>query len=112
MDALLSQMPSSARWRCAVSEDEEVVERLLDAGVKRPTRPPSDEWGLVPELLATVVDRLATVTATIAASAGVKANQAPPYPRPLSAVERVETRRAWRRHDALVAEVKQAQARG
>lgn len=88
-----------------------MVEQLLDAGVKRPSRPPSGEWGLEHELLATVVDRLAGVAAAVVAAAGVKPPSVSAYPRPLSAVERVESRRAWRRHDALVAEVKQAQER-
>ncbi len=89
-----------------MTEDEALAERLLDQ--KPAEAPPARRWseyGIQVELLAAIFDRLAEVVNTIAASSGAKPRKVPPYPRPVTAIERIRQRRIRAKHTQIVARV-------
>lgn len=93
----------------AAVEQQEALEK---AGKAVPQSSPPLEVAS-PEVyeLLSVVDRLGEVIATQVAAAGGKPPKVRPAKRPVSAFDRVKTRRSWARHHDLVSEVEQAQAR-
>lgn len=109
----LMRMPRSQTQLDMAEDDEAAEEYLAEHGDKESasSRPSLAVWSPEVEYLAGVVDRLGEVVAAVVASAGNKPPRIKPLPRPKSAFDRARERRAWRRHDALVAEVEAAQAR-
>ena len=90
-----------------MADDEELAEYLLDQpppAEQAPVRRLS-EYSTQVELLTAIFDRLAETPQAIAAANGAKPRKVKPYPRPVTAIERVRERRAQRKHRAVVARV-------
>lgn len=106
-DALLDyidHLPSDSPFHAAVADDEEYAAMLLDTddgGAVEP--PPLTEYGPQVRALATLVDRVSYLIGVQVARAGKNPPRFDPYPRPVTAVERVRRRRAMDRHEQLVA---------
>ena len=85
-----------------MAADEGLAEQLPESGRRRP---PMATWSQEAELLASVVDRLGTVIRGLQGLGRGKPTNFKPYPRPPTAFERVNRRRAQMRHEGLVARV-------
>lgn len=89
-----------------MAEDEVLAGHLLD---QPPSETPAQrrwsEFGIQVELLAAIFDRLAEIPNAIAASNGAKPRKVPPYPRPVTAIEKVRERRRRLKHTQVVARV-------
>ncbi len=113
-------MPQT-QLQIALANDEEAAERYLETAEKRSgmvditegaKRPSLETWSPEVQHLAIIADRLSEVVAAIISTVpGQKPPKVKPLPRPETAIDRVRRRRAWRRHDELVAEVEEAQRR-
>lgn len=110
----LLRMPRSA-LQIALAQDEEAAEHQLAADDDAPSasnKPPLESWSPEVEWLAANFDRMGElIQAVVAGIPGGKPPRIRPAPRPETALDRARRRRAWTRHDALVAEVEAAQAR-
>lgn len=110
----LMRMPRSQVQLEMAEDDEAAEEYLAEHGDTESvsSRPSLAVWSPEVEYLAAVVDRLGEVIqAVVSTVPKAKPPRIRPLPRPKSAFDRARERRAWRRHDALVAEVEEAQAR-
>ena len=94
-------------------DDPEVAESIASApvGDGPPASPSLVEFSTEVALLTVIADRLGDVTAQLVASAGHKPPRIPPLPRPVTGVDRARAVMDRRRHESLVDEVKEAQAR-
>lgn len=101
---LIDHLPRDSFMHEAMADDEELAEHMLasEPAEKPPVRRWS-EYGIQVELLAGIYDRLAEVPNAIAAANGAKPRKVKPYPRPVTAMERVRERRAKRKHRSVVA---------
>lgn len=101
---LIDHLPRDSFMHEAMADDELLAEHMLSS---EPTeKPPVRRWseyGVQVELLAGIYDRLAEVPNAIAAANGAKPRKIRPYPRPVTAMERVRDRRAKQKHRSLVA---------
>lgn len=89
-----------------MAEDEILAGHLLsqDPSEKPPVRRWS-EYSVVVELLTAIFDRLADIPNAIAAANGGKPRKVPPYPRPVTAMEKVRRRRRKANHRSVVSRV-------
>ncbi len=89
-----------------MTADEDLAAEMLrqDRPEPRPQRRMSD-WTPEVELLSVVVDRLAELSQTVAASRGAKPRQIAPAPRPVTATDRVRERQRLVKHRSIVARV-------
>lgn len=86
--------------------DEDLARQFLRSSGQAPkARRRMSEWSPETELLSTVVDRLAELIQTVAASHGAKPKQITPAPRPETAGERVRHMERVRKHRSIVARV-------
>jgi hypothetical protein len=104
---LIDHLPRNSRLHEAMAEDERLAEHLLSQPEPKEA-PPTRRWSefsIEVELLAGIFDRLADVPNAIAAANGAKPRKVKPYPRPITAVERVRERKAKTKHRSVVARV-------
>jgi hypothetical protein len=94
-------------------DDPELAEFLAsqDAPPPRPGRPALSEWTPEVSTLTAILDRLGEVVVAVVAGAGGKPPKLTPAPRPRTALEAGRAAVRKSRHEALVAEVREAQAR-
>lgn len=92
-----------------MAEDDELAAQWVESGAESRSRPGLDEWSLTNALLAEAVDRLGVLPVVM--SGDKNARPPRPFPRPVTAMDRVRDRKSWSKHTSLVDEVKQAQAR-
>ena len=110
---LIDRLPSDSHYMAAIAEDDEVAEAWLranpESGEKRRAgvRPKWTDMSAEAQLLMAVVERLDTLSHQVG---GIE-KPPKPLPRPASALERVRRRMVERSHEALVAEVREAQQR-
>lgn len=107
---LIEQLPGSSRYAAARADDDEVAKAALEHEAvhgRKPGRPRLVDWDGKTDLLSLIADRLGLLIAI------QTSGKAPfePLQRPVTARERVEHRATLTKHNALVAEVKAAQAR-
>lgn len=100
---LIDHLPRTARFRDALAQDEDLAASLLAEGLSAGSMPIS-EWSAEAAALAVIADRLWEVCNTIARVNGNKGAQLKPYPRPVTAFDRV--RAAQRASDASAMEAK------
>lgn len=89
-----------------MSQDEKLAEMLADRpkSDKAPTRRMSD-WSPQVELLTAILNRLGEVAQAIAALGGAKPKKVPSAPYPVTALDRVRSRKRFQRHHALSARI-------
>lgn len=110
---LLDRLPAASAYRAAVLDDPEVAAALVAAPAPAgpPPAPSLVEFSTEVALLTVIADRLGDVTAQLVASAGHKPPRIPQLPRPVTGVDRARAAMDRMRHESLVDEVKEAQAR-
>lgn len=94
---LIDHLPRTSAFSHAQSQDDELAEQAPESDAEPGV--PLTEWSPEVEALAVVVDRLADVANAVIASQGGKPTRVQPYPRPVTAFDRV---RAKRRDKAYV----------
>ena len=106
---LIEHLPPDSYTYASMMLDENYVTMLNQAREARPggeassptSRPSQAYWGAGMELLAVVADRLSVLIEMQSA----KPRAVVPYPRPETAMERVQYRSRWEKHRALVKRV-------
>jgi hypothetical protein len=100
---MIEGLPSNSHYIAALADDEELAASFDGDPAPRPPR--LTEWS--PEVAAIVAsfDRLGDILCTLIAANGGKPPKIPPYPRPVTAAERVKQQRRMLNHRELVARV-------
>lgn len=106
---LIDHLPRDSAYVEALSDDEEMAERMLGQADRAPRRRMS-EFSVEVELLSVIADRQAEIINALIARRGVKPARIKWQPRPETALERVRRRKRRRQHEALVAKVLPARA--
>lgn len=111
----LMKTPRSA-LQVALAQDDEAAERALEESEKDRNisrTPPLETWTPEVEWLVANFDRMGELIQAVLATAPGKSKPPTirPARRPETAIDRARRRKAWRSHDALVAEVREAQER-
>jgi hypothetical protein len=101
--ALVERLPADSHLAEAMATDEELAAELSDGEQPRQATPRISEWSAVRSDLAALYDRMGTVYQAIVASAGKKPPRLQPYPRPVTAGQRAQSRGRAERHKARVA---------
>jgi hypothetical protein len=103
---MIDQLPRDSRYVEAMAQDEKLAEALADRpkSDKAPTRRMS-EWSPQVELLTAILNRLGEVAQAIAALGGAKPKKIPQAPYPVTALDRVRSRKRFQRHNSLAARV-------
>lgn len=83
----------------ALADDDELAE---NSPAPKPQPPKLTEFSAD---TAAIIDRLGDVISAVIAAAGGTPPKISPYPRPVTAAQRMEKRSRWRAHDDLVARV-------
>lgn len=104
---LIDHLPRNSYYVEAMADDEELAEMALSAPERLdvPTGPRVSQWSLEAEIIAAAVDRLGEMFAVTIVSNGGKPPRLTPYPRPVTATERVRSRLRRERHASLVSRV-------
>ena len=97
---LIDHLPRTSAFAAAVAQDDELAETVEPP--KASHTPPLTEWTPEVQALAAVVDRLAEVANAVFASGGGKPSRARPYPRPVTAFDRVRAKRSREAADDMV----------
>jgi hypothetical protein len=97
---LIDHLPRDSHYIAAIANDDEVMAELpADA---KPSPPPLTEWSAEVAALAVLVDRLGELIRLMAVQvSGKKQRPIPPYPRPITAADKVRRRRKHHKHQAL-----------
>lgn len=99
-------MPRDSYLNEAMAEDEQLARHLID---QEPTEEPPvrrwSEYDAQVELLTAIFDRLADIPNAIAAANGGKPRKVPPWPRPVTALEKVRKSRSKAKHRSIVSRV-------
>lgn len=103
---IIDHLPRDSYMHEAMADDEALAEHLL---AREPAEQPPvrrwSEYGVQVELLTAIFDRLGEVPNAIAAANGAKPRKLKPYPRPVTAIERVRERKAEQKHRSVVSRV-------
>lgn len=95
----------------AQADDDEFAEHVLSLPMPPDPGPRVSEYTPEVAALTDIKDRLAELIATVIATAGSKPPRIRPSRRPTTAIDRARVRARTAQHDALVAEVAEAQER-
>jgi hypothetical protein len=98
---LIDRLPSNSHYIAAIANDEELADGA--EGEAAPSAPPLTEWSPVVAALAAVADRLSTLINVQVARGGGQTTKIAPYPRPVTAAQRIKERNKLTRHQELVA---------
>lgn len=101
---LIDHLPRSSHYAEALLSDEDYAEAVADLPRPR-AEVPVHEWTPELEALAAIVDRLADVANTVIASAGGKPGRVERYPRPVTAIDRVRSRRVREAVNAMASKL-------
>lgn len=109
-DALLDyidHLPSDSAFTAAIAEDVEYAEMLLESEGEQPSAAPPrmTEFGPQVRALAVIADKISYLANIQIARAGKPPPKLEPYPRPVTAIERVRRKRTQQRHRALVSQL-------
>ena len=98
---LIDHLPRNSHYAEAMAQDEEVAEGLVDVPAGGPGSPPLTEFTPEVEAIVAVVDRLGDVVNTLIAANGGKPKPVRPWPRPVTALDRVRARKRAEAMDVL-----------
>lgn len=99
-------LPQSSRFSAAVADDDDFAALFGDVDdAAKPGPPRMTEWSPEVAALVALIDRVEELIGVQVARAGKRPPARPPYPRPVTAMERVKKRRSAQRHRDLVARV-------
>lgn len=101
----LEHLPRTSAYNEALAQDEELAERTANGPDRKPGPPPLTEWGPEVQALAEVRDLVAQLLAVTIKAHGGKPQKVQPYPRPVTAIERVRRKARLKAHRLLVARV-------
>jgi hypothetical protein len=104
---IIDRLPRDSAYFEALTEDEELANRMASAPEpekRKPHRRMAD-WSPTVEILTAILDRLAELTQAVAALGGAKPRRLPRAPHPVTAIERVRSRRRQQHHESLVSRV-------
>ena len=101
----LKHLPSTSAYYAALAEDEELARDLLDKPTP-PARPPRlTEFGPDVRVLAEIRDLQTSILAVLIKANGGKPQKTKPYPRPVTALQKLRQRVKYSRHKDLVRRV-------
>lgn len=98
---LIDRLPSDSHYVSAVADDDDLAEAVEAHAAANPA-PSMTEWSPMMALLAVIADRLAVLINVQVARGGGKPGPVHPYPRPVTAAQRVREQRRLERHNRLV----------
>jgi hypothetical protein len=98
---LIDRLPGNSHYIASIANDEELADSAETEAAA--SAPPLTEWSPVVAALAAVADRLGTLINVQVARGGGQTTKVVPYPRPVTAAQRVKERNRLRRHEDLVA---------
>jgi hypothetical protein len=98
----LEHLPRTSAYHSAIAEDEELATELAKLPEQKPSPPRLAEFSPELQALAEIRDLLATLINVQIARAGKRPSKVKPYPRPISAVERIRKRQQYQTHQSLV----------
>ena len=101
----LEHLPSTSAYHAALAEDEDLAKELLDTPEQKPKAPRLTEFGPEVQVMAEVRDLLAAVLTVLIKANGGKPQRPKPYPRPVTALQRMRERMRYSRHRDLVRRV-------
>ncbi|TDD97646.1 hypothetical protein [Actinomadura rubrisoli] len=101
----LQHLPSTSAYSAALAEDEDLAKELLDEPDRAPSPPRLTEFGPEVQALAEVRDLLASVLAVLVKANGGKPQKPKPYPRPVTALQKLKRRMRYSRHLDVVRRV-------
>src|SRR5690606_2622006 len=109
---LIGQLPQDSRFAASVAQDPEHVEAILEAtgGQQSEYAPPLVGWSTANDQLATVIDELQVLIATLVAANGGSPGKVKPAPRPKTGFQDARAKMAKSKHKALVARVMRKRA--
>jgi hypothetical protein len=100
---LIEHLPRTSAYQQALANDDEVAAAAMADEPSSRNDLPLSEFSPEVEALASVVDRLGEVTAVLINANGGKAKPPKPYPRPVTAWDRVRARRHQDAYEGLKA---------
>lgn len=101
----LEHLPSTSAYHAALAEDEDLARQMLDEPPPAPRPPRLTEFSPEVQALAEVRDLLSAVLAVLVKANGGKPHKPKPYPRPVTALQRLKTRMRYSEHLDLVRRV-------
>lgn len=101
----IEHLPSTSAYAAAVADDEELAEQYADTDLPPPGPPRLTEWSPEVQVMAEVRDLLAAAVAVLVKANGGTPRKTKPYPRPVTALQRVRRRVRHLRHNELVKRV-------
>lgn len=99
---LIEHLPRNSAFVEVLANDETIAAAVDRAAPEDKARERLSEWSPEREMLVAIFDRLGSVIAALIAVNGGTPPKIPPYPRPVTALERVRHRQARTRHERLV----------
>lgn len=100
---MIEGLPSNSHYIAALADDEELAASMDEDPAPRPPR--LTEWSPEVAAIAASLDRLGEVLCALIAGNGQTPPKISPYPRPVTASQRLKQRRRMQKHQALVARV-------
>jgi hypothetical protein len=98
----VEHLPRTSAYHSAIADDEELAVQMLDKDAPSTSTPRLAEFSPEVQVLAEVRDLLASLIGVQIARAGKKPKKIKPYPRPVSAIERVRKRQQYATHRSVV----------
>jgi hypothetical protein len=98
----LEHLPRTSAYHTAIADDEELAAELVKLPEQKPSPPRLAEFSPELQALAEIRDLIATLINVQVARAGKKPSKVKPYPRPVSAIERIRRRQKYLTHRSLV----------
>ncbi|MFG2001681.1 hypothetical protein ACGFNU_21275 [Spirillospora sp. NPDC048911] len=105
----LEHLPRTSAYHSAVAQDEELAAELADKPQPELGPPPLTEFGPEVQVLAELRDLIAALLAVTVKANNGKPHKPKPYPRPVTALQRVRRKQRYLSHQALVDRVKARQ---
>lgn len=99
---LIDHLPSDSPFTAAVAEDEEYAEMVVDLPDENPA-PRLTEFGPEVRALAMIVDKLSYLISVQYQRSSQRPPRMEPYPRPVTAIDRIRRRRKIQQHESLKA---------
>lgn len=101
----LEHLPSTSAYNAALADDEDLAREMLEQP-EPPARPPRlTEFGPDVRVLAEIRDLQASILAVLIKANGGKPQKTKPYPRPVTALQKMRRRVKYSRHMDLVRRV-------
>lgn len=100
----IDHLPRTSRYQHVLTQDDDLVAGLINRPEGQPpAAPPLTEFGPEVEALAGLFDRVGELINTVIGVNGGKPRAAKPYPRPVTAADRVRAQRRRESQDATTA---------